>query len=66
MQAFKYNLDALLRHIRQRGLAAGERLPTHDALAEAFGLSKETISRIPEYVGQEHVPRLAGFKWRRI
>ena len=29
------------------------------------GLSKETISRIPEYVGQEHVPRLAGFRWRK-
>jgi ubiquinone/menaquinone biosynthesis C-methylase UbiE len=28
------------------------------------GLSKETIVRIPEYVGQEHVPRLAGFRWR--
>ena len=29
------------------------------------GLSEETIARIPGYVGQEHVPRLAGFKWRR-
>ena len=29
------------------------------------GLSEETIARIPGYVGQEHVPRLAGFRWRR-
>ena len=30
------------------------------------GLSAETIARIPEYVGQEHVPRLAGFRWRKL
>jgi SAM-dependent methyltransferase len=29
------------------------------------GLSTETIAHIPGYVGQENVPRLAGFKWRR-
>lgn len=29
------------------------------------GLSPETIARIPGYIGQEHVPRLAGFRWRR-
>jgi SAM-dependent methyltransferase len=29
------------------------------------GLSEETIARIPGYIGQEHVPRLAGFRWRR-
>ncbi|MEN8238059.1 MAG: class I SAM-dependent methyltransferase [Actinomycetota bacterium] len=29
------------------------------------GLSEETIARIPGYAGQEHVPRLAGFKWKR-
>jgi ubiquinone/menaquinone biosynthesis C-methylase UbiE len=29
------------------------------------GLSEETTARIPGYVGQEHVPRLAGFRWRR-
>ncbi|GMR02138.1 MAG: class I SAM-dependent methyltransferase [Acidimicrobiia bacterium] len=30
------------------------------------GLSAETISRFPAYVGQEHIPRLAGFRWRRM
>jgi len=29
------------------------------------GLSAETIARIPGYVGQEHVPRLAGFRWSK-
>jgi len=29
------------------------------------GLSEETIARIPGYIGQEHVPRLAGFRWRK-
>jgi SAM-dependent methyltransferase len=29
------------------------------------GLSAETIARIPGYIGQEHVPRLAGFKWKK-
>lgn len=29
------------------------------------GLSEATIARIPGYVGQEHVPRFAGFRWRR-
>ena len=29
------------------------------------GLSAETITRIPAYVGQEHIPRIAGFRWRR-
>lgn len=29
------------------------------------GLSADTIARIPGYIGQEHVPRLAGFKWKR-
>lgn len=28
------------------------------------GLSEQTIARIPGYIGQEHVPRLAGFRWR--
>ncbi len=27
------------------------------------GLSSRTIARFPEYVGQENIPRLAGFKW---
>jgi SAM-dependent methyltransferase len=30
------------------------------------GLSEETIARIPGYAGQEHVPRLAGFRWKRL
>jgi ubiquinone/menaquinone biosynthesis C-methylase UbiE len=29
------------------------------------GLSPETIRRIPGYIGQEHVPRLAAFRWKR-
>ncbi len=30
------------------------------------GLSAETISRYPGYVGQEDIPRLAGFRWKRM
>jgi len=29
------------------------------------GLSAKTIARFPEYVGQENIPRLAGFRWVR-
>ena len=29
------------------------------------GLSARTIARFPEYVGQENIPRLAGFRWVR-
>jgi len=35
-----------------------------DRLIE-FGLSPETIARFPEYVGQQHIPRLAGFRWTK-
>jgi len=27
------------------------------------GLSARTVARFPEYVGQEHIPRIAGFRW---
>jgi len=29
------------------------------------GLSAEAIARFPGYVGQEHIPRLVGFRWVR-
>ncbi|MDK1017392.1 MAG: class I SAM-dependent methyltransferase [Actinomycetota bacterium] len=35
-----------------------------DVLIER-GLSAETIARFPEYVGQEHIPRLLGVRWTR-
>lgn len=28
-------------------------------------LSPDTVDAIPGYTGQEHIPRLAGFRWRR-
>lgn len=30
------------------------------------GLSTQTIERFPEYVGQEHIPRLLGLRWARM
>ncbi len=30
------------------------------------GLSRHTIERFPEYVGQEHIPRLLGLRWTRV
>jgi hypothetical protein len=35
-----------------------------EALIER-GLSRQTIARFPEYVGQEHFPRIAGLRWRK-
>ncbi|MCL1599613.1 MAG: class I SAM-dependent methyltransferase [Actinomycetia bacterium] len=29
------------------------------------GLSAQTVARFPEYIGQEQIPRIAGFRWVR-
>ncbi len=50
-------LDAILSAASQSGWSL-ERMVER-------GLSAETIARFPEYIGQEHVPRLAGFRWIR-
>ncbi|MCL1594347.1 MAG: class I SAM-dependent methyltransferase [Actinomycetia bacterium] len=36
-----------------------------EALIER-GLSPRTIARFPEYMGQEHFPRIAGFRWEKM
>ncbi len=44
--------------------AAAEAGWTLEAMEER-GVSRDQIDRVPTLAGQEHIPRLAGFRWRR-
>lgn len=32
---------------------------------EEMGISRAQIERVPDYIGQEHIPRILGVRWRR-
>jgi len=50
-------LDAILSAASRSGWSL-------DQMVER-GLSARTVARFPEYVGQEHIPRIAGFRWTK-
>ena len=57
VEFFHRPMDALLTSAAEEGWAL-------DRMIER-GLSKETVARLPQYEGQEQIPRLLGVRWRR-
>lgn len=53
--------NALLTHIRERGLAPGARLPTEAEIAQTYGVSRQTIRQaLSRLVADGHVERVQG------
>jgi SAM-dependent methyltransferase len=58
VEFFHRPMEALLTSAAEEGWAL-------DRMIER-GLSEETVARLPQYQGQEHIPRLLGVRWRRV